>query len=60
MPEDDYIMDKQRLQRIIRDLLGRTTEKVFLCHSDLAVNGTEQMGALFPLVQASQQLSTNY
>jgi hypothetical protein len=60
MPEDDYIMDKQRLQRIIRDLLGRATEKVFLCHSDLAVNGTEQMGALFPLVQASQQLSTNY
>jgi hypothetical protein len=59
MPEDDYAMNKQRLQRIIRDLLGRATEKVFLCHSDLAVNGTEQMGALFPLVQASRQNAYN-
>ena len=56
MPEDGYAMDRERLQRIIRDLLGRVSEKVILCHSDLGVNGTEQMGALFPLVQASVQI----
>ena len=48
-------MDKQRLQRILRDVLGRATGKVFLCHSDLSVNGTEQAGALLPLVHAARQ-----
>lgn len=57
MPEDRYNMDRERLQRIVRDLLGRVSEKVILCHSDLGVNGTEQMGALFPLVQASVQIN---
>ncbi|WP_186375946.1 recombinase family protein, partial [Hyella patelloides] len=56
MPEDQYNLDRERLQRIVRDLLGRVSEKVILCHSDLGVNGTEQMGALFPLVQASRQI----
>ena len=56
MPEDDYEMDKQRLQRILRDLLNRVTERVILCHSDLGVNGTEQMGPLLPLVQSSVQV----
>ena len=55
MPEDEYEMDKQRLQRILRDVLARAEEKIILCHSDLGVNGTEQMGSLLPLVQASRQ-----
>ncbi|MDJ0686956.1 MAG: recombinase family protein [Xenococcaceae cyanobacterium MO_188.B32] len=55
MPEDDYEMDKQRLQRIVRDLLARAEERVFLCHSDLGVNGTEQTGPLLSLVHASTQ-----
>ena len=55
MPEDDYELDKQRLQRILRDLLARAEERVFLCHSDLGVNGTEQTGPLLPLVHASRQ-----
>lgn len=54
MPEDDYELDKQRLQRIIKDVLGRATERIFLCHSDLGVNGTEQMGALLPLVHSAK------
>ena len=58
LPEDQYVMDEARLERIIHDLLGRVTEKVILCHSDLGVNGTEQMGVLFPLVQASRQLAS--
>ena len=56
LPEDQYNYDRDRLQRIISDLLSRVTEKVILCYSDLGVNGTEQMGALFPLVQASRQM----
>ena len=46
---------KQRLQRIVRDLLARAEERVFLCHSDLGVNGTEQTGPLLSLVHASTQ-----
>ena len=55
MPEDEYEMDKQRLQRILRDVLARAEKRIILCHSDLGVNGTEQMGPLLPLVQASRQ-----
>ncbi len=45
-----------QLGRTIRDLLGRTTERVFLCHSDLALTGQEQMGPLLSLVSAAQPL----
>ena len=58
LPEDEYATDEARLRRILRDLLARSTEKVILCYSDLGVNGTEQMGVLFPLVQASRQLAS--
>jgi hypothetical protein len=37
------------LQRLIRDLLGRTTERVILCTSELGTNGQEQLGPLLPL-----------
>lgn len=52
-PEDQFQADQERLQRILRDLLGRVTEKLYLCHSDLAVNGTEQIGPLLTLVNAA-------
>ncbi|MGF1587984.1 MAG: recombinase family protein [Pleurocapsa sp.] len=55
MPEDEHEMDKERLERILRDVLARASEKIFLCHSDLGVNGTEQAGALLPLVHAATQ-----
>lgn len=45
--------DEERLQRIICDLLGRVEERVYLCHSELAVNGQEQLGPLLNLVNAS-------
>lgn len=41
-----------RLERIVRDLLARVTERITLCHSDLAVNGQEQLGPLLPIVEA--------
>jgi len=54
--EDAINADQKRLRRILRDLLGRVGERVYLCHSDLAVNGQEQLGPLLPLVNASVPL----
>jgi hypothetical protein len=48
--------DEQRLQRILADLLYRAQQRVYLCHSDLAVNGQEQLGPLLSLVHASLPL----
>jgi len=42
--------DLQRLHRIIVDLLSRVSDRLILCHSDLAVNGQEQFGPLLPLI----------
>ena len=55
MPEDEFEMDNQRLQRIIKDMMARAQTKIFLCHSDLGVNGTEQAGVLLPLVHTTTQ-----
>ncbi|AFY37178.1 hypothetical protein Lepto7376_0781 [[Leptolyngbya] sp. PCC 7376] len=46
--------NQQRLQRIVQDLIGRCSERIYLCHSDLSVNGNEQMGPLLPLIQSAQ------
>ncbi len=43
-----------RLSRILPDLLGRTTERVILCHSDLAVSGEEQAGPLLSLIHTAR------
>ncbi|WP_421657476.1 recombinase family protein [Leptothermofonsia sp. ETS-13] len=45
--------NERRLRRILLDLLGRTAEKVYLCHSDLATNGQEQTGVLLSLVNVA-------
>ena len=49
---DTETMHEARLERILRDLLGRTTERLYLCHSELALNGQEQIGPLLGLVSA--------
>ncbi len=51
----DEIMaaNEQRLRRILKDLLSRTGDRIFLCHSDLATNGQEQVGPLLALVNAA-------
>ncbi|MGB2926267.1 MAG: hypothetical protein WBB82_13280 [Limnothrix sp.] len=46
--------DRQRIQHIVQDLLGRTDQQLYLCHSDLSISGTEQLGPLYPLVQSTQ------
>jgi hypothetical protein len=54
--EDKINANNERLQRILRNLLGRAGERVYLCHSDLAVSGTDQAGPLLTLVHASVPL----
>ncbi len=51
--EDTLKMNEQRLIRILRDLLLRADDRVFLCFSDLATNGQEQMGVLVPVVNSA-------
>lgn len=56
--EEKIEADNERLQRILRDLLSRVGEQVYLCHSDLAVNGTDQAGPLLTLVHTSVPVSS--
>jgi hypothetical protein len=50
---DTLAADQQRLRRQLLDLLYRATERICLCHSDLATNGQEQAGPLVTLVNAA-------
>ncbi|MEA5552183.1 recombinase family protein [Anabaena cylindrica UHCC 0172] len=54
---DEQLAEEQRLKRILADLLARVSEKLYLCHSDLAVNGQEQLGPLLPLVYSCEIIS---
>ncbi|MBE9174248.1 hypothetical protein IQ225_00915, partial [Synechocystis salina LEGE 06155] len=49
--------DQQRFERIVRDLLARVTEKLVLCHSEISVRGTEQVGRLLNIIQRAENLS---
>ncbi|MBD2186148.1 recombinase family protein [Planktothrix sp. FACHB-1355] len=51
--QDETDAGEERLRRIVRDLLSRAGERIYLCHSDFAVNGQEQNGPLLTLVNAS-------
>jgi hypothetical protein len=50
------LANEAQLGRTLRDLLGRTSERVFLCHSELALTGQEQMGPLISLVGAAMPI----
>jgi hypothetical protein len=50
---DTQASDEQRLERILRDLLHRVNDQLYLCNSDLAINGQEQMGTLLTLVHGT-------
>jgi hypothetical protein len=49
-PDMEEIFDRQRLARVLRDLLLRIDEQLYLCNSDLAVDGQDQVGPLLTLV----------
>ena len=45
--------DMQRLQRLLKDLLDRTSDRLYLCHSELNTSGQIQNGVLLPLIEIS-------
>lgn len=50
--DDEELADSHRLERVLRDLLCRVDGeglRLYLCHSELAVNGQEQVGTLLTL-----------
>ena len=47
----------RRLRCVLADLIARAGETIVLCHSDLDTNGSERLGPLLPLVDASQEWS---
>ncbi len=51
--EETLEAQEERLRRSLRDLLSRTQERVFLCHSDLSIKGKEQVGSLLTLINAA-------
>ncbi|CAN5767935.1 recombinase family protein [soil metagenome] len=53
-PAEIEAANEAQLSRTLRDLAGRTQARIFLCHSDLALTGQEQMGPLLSLVSAAQ------
>jgi hypothetical protein len=53
--KDTLKMNEQRLIRIVRDLLERSSDRIVLCHSDLATSGQEQLGPLLSIVNAAAQ-----
>ena len=51
--ENQRDADTQRLQRLLKDLLDRLCDRLYLCHSELSTNGQLQNGVLLPLIEIS-------
>lgn len=51
--ENQNESNMQRLQKLLRDLLDRTSDRLYLCHSELSTNGQIQNGVLLPLIEIS-------
>jgi hypothetical protein len=51
---DSQTSDEQRLKRILRDLSNRVDDRLYLCNSDLAIDGEEQIGPLLTLLHSTQ------
>ncbi|OIP74911.1 MAG: hypothetical protein AUK48_08770 [Oscillatoriales cyanobacterium CG2_30_44_21] len=57
--EQENMTNLQRLQRLIGDLLDRTGERLYLCHSELSTNGQLQNGILQPLIEVAAPSDPN-
>lgn len=53
--QEQLNIEQDRLKLILEDLLARVEERIYLCHSDLGVDGREQLGPLLSLVYGSQE-----
>jgi hypothetical protein len=52
---DTAASNEQRLERILRDLFYRVTDRLYLCNSDLAIDGREQAGQLLTLIYSVEK-----
>jgi hypothetical protein len=50
---DTLAANQANLEREVQDLLSRATERVYLCHCELGINGEEQSDGLMALVNAA-------
>jgi hypothetical protein len=50
---DEESADRDRLERLLYDLLGRCHDRLYLCHSELSVAGQDQLGPLRAIVDAA-------
>lgn len=50
--QDQLLETKEHVTRLVKDLLSRSTEKVFLCYSDFDINGRQQIGIFSNLLSA--------
>jgi hypothetical protein len=55
--QDQEAADRQRLQRLLRDLSDRALERVYLCYSELGTNGQLQNGPLQVLTDIATTLN---
>lgn len=51
-------LNDRRFANQLKDLLGRVTQRLYLCHSDLAISGQEQVGPLLNWVTATHTVIT--
>lgn len=59
LAEDPVQKLNQRLKNTLLNLLGRVEERVYLCHSELAINGQPQMGPLMPWIDAALPIQSS-
>lgn len=55
--QDENLADQKRLQHLLRDLLDRADEMVYLCYSELSTNGQIQTGQLLALTDISTPIT---
>ena len=56
MPEEATQRLEQRFQNTLLDVLGRAESRIYLCHSELTVNGQFQTGPLMPWIERALPL----
>jgi hypothetical protein len=56
--QDESDAERRRLSRLLQDLLDRSTERVYLCYSELSTNGQLQAGPLLSLADISTTFTT--
>jgi hypothetical protein len=58
-PEEPAQPSNPRLRNTLINLLGRVQEQVYLCHSELGVDGQPQLGPLMPWIDFALPLDTH-